>query len=233
MIRSENACYDSTLLAVSLAKVYGTRLHVAHISTAKELELFGEFKNITAEAVIAHLFFTNHYYDSLGALIKCNPSIKSTADRDALRDALSNGKIYTIGTDHAPHRIEEKQGGCCKASSGMPIIQFSLVTMLELVDLGVLTIERLVELMCHHPAMLFEVRKRGFIRQGYKADLTIVRPHAPWKVVPEVIQSKCKWSPMLNHEFKWRVEHTFCNGQHIYNNGAFSQNSLGEEIVFR
>jgi dihydroorotase len=233
LIRSAEACYESTALAVALAKTYGTRLHVAHVSTAQELEFFGEFNNITAEAVIAHLFFTNRDYLTSGSLIKCNPAVKTPADRDELRAALTDGRISAIGTDHAPHQLSEKQGGCCHAASGMPMVQFSLPTMLELVDEGVLSIERMVELMCHNPARLFSVRERGFLRPDYKADITIVRPHTPWTVDEELIQSKCKWSPMTGHTFQWQICHTVCNGHFIYSNGRFDDLSRGEEILFR
>jgi dihydroorotase len=233
LIRSAEACYESTALAVALAKTYGTRLHVAHVSTAQELEFFGEFNNITAEAVIAHLFFTNRDYLTSGSLIKCNPAVKTPADRDELRAALTDGRISAIGTDHAPHQLSEKQGGCCHAASGMPMVQFSLPVMLELVDEGVLSIERMVELMCHNPARLFSVRERGFLRPDYKADITIVRPHTPWTVDEELIQSKCKWSPMTGHTFQWQVCHTVCNGRFIYSNGRFDNLSRGEEILFR
>lgn len=233
LIRSEEACYSSSLLAVSLAKTFGTRLHVAHISTARELELFGEDRNITAEAVIAHLLFSDRDYRRLGALIKCNPSIKTAADREALREALTNGKITTVGTDHAPHLLSEKQGGALKATSGMPMIQFSLVAMLSLVDEGVTTLERLVELMCHNPARLFEVRGRGFLRPGCKADITIVRPNAPWTLTEDLIQSKCGWSPLTGTRFNWRVEQTLCNGIPVYADGHLSEQPAGEEIAFR
>ena len=233
LIRSEEACYASSFLAVQLAKTFGTRLHVAHVSTARELELFGEFSNITAEAVVAHLLFTNRDYQRLGALIKCNPSIKAPADRDALRQALTDGRITTVGTDHAPHLLSDKQGGALKATSGMPMIQFSLVSMLGLVDEGVLTLERLAELMCHNPARLFEVRDRGFLRPGYKADITIVRPNAPWTLTDDLIQSKCHWSPLTGTQFNWRVEHTFCNGLPVYQQGRFNDTVRGEEIAFR
>ena len=233
LLRSEEACYESTSLAVALAKTFGTRLHVAHVSTARELELFGKYRNITAEAVIAHLWFTNRDYDRLGALIKCNPSVKATKDRDALREALLDGRITTVGTDHAPHLLSEKQGGALKAVSGMPMVQFSLVAMLELVNRGILTIERLVELMCHNPATLFEVRRRGFLRTGYWADVTVVRPNSPWTVTKDIVQSRCGWSPMEGEQFRWRVEHTFCNGNHIYDNGKFDAESKGRELVFR
>jgi dihydroorotase len=232
-IRSEEACFRSTQLAVELATRHHSRLHVAHLTTARELELFGKTPLITAEATVSHLFFSDEDYQTLGARIKCNPAVKTSADRAALRKALTDGRITVIGTDHAPHLLCDKQGGASKAASGMPMIQFSLVTMLELVDAGVLTIERLVELMCHHPAQLFEVRKRGFLRKGYQADLVIVKPHMPWTVTEEVIQSKCKWSPMLGHEYQWQVLHTFCNGYHLYNQGQFDEQSRGEEIAFR
>lgn len=236
-IRSEEACYRSTELAVRLARKHGARLHVAHVTTARELSLFEPWTdtmpNITAEAVIAHLFFCDKDYARLGTLIKCNPAVKSEADREALRRALTDGRIAVIGTDHAPHQPADKQGGCAKAASGMPMLQFSLVAMLELVDRGVLTIERVAELMCHRPAQLFDIRQRGFIRKGYKADLAVVRPNAPWTVTEDCIQSKCGWSPMTGHTFNWRVEHTFCNGRHILDNGRFDASCRGEEVLFR
>ena len=231
-IRSEEACWQSTKLAVELASETGARLHVAHLTTERELQLFGNNPRITAEAVIAHLFFCDADYATLGTRIKCNPAIKTKADRDALRQALTNGKITTIGTDHAPHLLSDKQGGCARAASGMPMVQFSLVAMLELVDKGVLSIERLVELMCHNPARLFEVSKRGFLRKGYKADIVLVKDEA-WTVTPECIQSKCGWSPMEGHTFNWQVRTTICNGHIIYNNGVFDSNSHGEELQFR
>ena len=231
-IRSEEACWQSTKLAVELASETGARMHVAHLTTERELQLFGNNPRITAEAVIAHLFFCDADYATLGTRIKCNPAIKTKADRDALRQALTNGKITTIGTDHAPHLLSDKQGGCARAASGMPMVQFSLVAMLELVDKGVLSIERLVELMCHNPARLFEVSKRGFLRKGYKADIVLVRDES-WTVTPECIQSKCGWSPMEGHTFNWQVRTTICNGHIIYNNGAFDCNSRGEELQFR
>ena len=240
-IRSEEACYESSRLAVELAEKYHARLHIAHLTTAKELELLKRVQSaefivhsyVTAEATVSHLYFCDEDYGTLGALIKCNPAIKTKADRDALRQALNDGRIAVIGTDHAPHQLSDKQGGAAKATSGMPMIQFSLVTMLELVDAGVLSVERLVELMCHHPAQLFEVRERGFIRKGYKADIVIVRPNAPWTVTKEIIQSKCQWSPMLGHTYRWQVQHTFCNGHHLYNQGVFDAQYHGEELSFR
>lgn len=236
-IRSEEACYRSTELAVRLARKHNARLHVAHVTTARELSLFEPWTDampsITAEAVIAHLMFCDKDYARLGTLIKCNPAVKSEADREALRRALTDGRIAVVGTDHAPHLPVDKQGGCAKAASGMPMLQFSLVAMLELVDRGVLTVERVAELMCHRPAQLFDVRQRGFIRKGYKADLVVVRPNAPWTVTEDCIQSKCGWSPMTGHTFNWRVEHTFCNGRHILDNGRFDAFCRGEEVLFR
>ncbi len=231
-IRSEEACYRSTSLAVKLAREAGARLHVAHISTARELELFeSDDKQITAEACVGHLLFCDEDYARLGARIKVNPAIKTAADRQALREALNNGKILTIGTDHAPHRLSEKMGGCAKAASGMPIIQFSLVSMLELVDKGVLTLERLVTLMCHNPAELFQIENRGYIREGYKADLVMVRPHVPWTLTPNRIQSKCNWSPLEGHVFHWRVERTFCNGFPIFNRGHVTDEKFRGQAV--
>lgn len=232
-IRSEEACYNSTKLAVDLAKASGARLHVAHLTTARELELFGSDSNITAEATVGHLFFTSDDHQQLGAKIKVNPAIKTASDRDALRQALSNGKIDVVGTDHAPHLLHQKQGGCSKATSGMPMIQFSLVTMLELVDNGVLTIERLAELMCHNPARLFEVRQRGFLRKGYHADMVIVRPNSAWTVTKDSILSKCGWSPMEGHTYNWKVEKTICNGHIVYSNGIVDSNYIGRPVTFR
>ncbi len=238
MIRSEEACLESTRKAVALANKYGTRLHVAHISTAEELELFTACRdsaetNITAEACVGHLFFTQLDHERLGARIKVNPSIKTPVDQFMLREALTDGRISVVATDHAPHLLSQKEGGCAKAASGMPMIQFSLVTMLELVDEGVLTIQRLVELMCHNPARLFGVQQRGFLRPGYRADIAIVRPKTPWTVTSDCILSKCGWSPMEGHQYQWRVERTLCNGQTVYTNGQVSADVLGEAITFR
>jgi dihydroorotase len=230
LIRSEEACLASSRKAAELAKKYGTRLHIAHLSTAEELELVGE--NITAEACIGHLYFTELDYQRLGARIKVNPSIKTPVDQFLLRQALTDGRITVVGTDHAPHLMEQKQGGCVRAASGMPMIQFSLVTMLELVDEKVLSLERMVELMCHNPARLFGVERRGFLRKGYRADMVIVRPRSPWTVTKDVIQSKCGWSPMEGHEYQWRVERTLCNGKTVFADGHVNTDVLGEEITF-
>ena len=240
MIRSEEACLSSTQKAVALAKKYGTRLHVAHISTAEELEMLSPYSTdhdsiatkITAEACVGHLFFTQLDHERLGTRIKVNPSIKTPVDQYMLRQALTDGRIAVIGTDHAPHLLAQKEGGCAKAASGMPMIQFSLVTMLELVDEGVLTIARMVELMCHNPARLFGVEHRGFLRKGCRADIVIVRPKCPWTVTRDNILSKCGWSPMEGHEYQWKVERTLCNGQTVYANGAVDANVIGEAITF-
>lgn len=232
VIRDEEVCSKSSELAVQLARESGAHLHIAHISTAKELALL-DHKNITGEAVIAHLVFSDEDYATKKALVKCNPAVKSKADRDALRHALMDGTIYTIGTDHAPHQLQDKQGGCIKAASGMPMIQFSLVSMLELVDAGILSLEKMVELMAHHPASLFQMKDRGYLRKGYKADITIVKPKCPWTVTKDVIQSKCKWSPLEGKTFNWQVQQTFCNGHLVYNQGKFDADYRAEEIEFR
>lgn len=233
LIRSEEACYASSSRAVRMARTYGTRLHVAHVSTAKELELFGHDGNITAEAVIAHLFFSDEDYARLGTKIKCNPAVKTAYDRSELRKALSSGAISTVGTDHAPHLLKDKEGGCARAASGMPMIQFSLVTMLELVDNGVLDMERLVRLMCHNPADIFEVRGRGYLRKGYKADIVLVGRDRRWTVTGDTVRSKCGWSPMEGHTYDWRVVKTICNGQVVYDDGTFYDNIRGEQVMFR
>lgn len=231
LIRSEEACLVSTQKAVALARKHHTRLHVAHVSTADELELCGS--QPTAEATVGHLFFSSQDYPRLGTRIKVNPAIKSPVDQFMLRQALSDGRITTIATDHAPHLLSQKEGGCARAASGMPMVQFSLVTMLELVDKGVLTIERMVELMAHNPARLFEVRQRGFLRPGYKADIVIVRPKAPWTLTTDLIESKCGWSPMEGHTFNWHVEQTLCNGHTVYANGITDRDYVGQAIEFR
>lgn len=234
LIRSAEACYRSSSLAVALAKKYGTHLHVAHLTTARELELFEPGnRQITAEAVVGHLFFSDQDYARYGSQIKVNPSIKTMEDRNALRAALTDGRIAVIGTDHAPHLLLDKMGGAAKAASGMPSIQFSLLMMLELVDEGVLSIERLVQLMCHHPATLFGVKERGFLRPGFKADMVIVKPDTEWTVLPTCIESKCGWSPLTGHTFRWQVEHTFCNGHVVYSAGWFNNDYHGEEIEFQ
>lgn len=235
MIRSEEACLTSTRKAVELARKFGTRLHVAHVSTAEELELFEPYNSlsrITAEACVGYLLFSQLDHERLGARIKVNPAIKTPVDQFMLRQALTDGRIAVIGTDHAPHLFSQKLGGCAKAVSGMPMIQFSLPAMLQLVDEGVLKIERLVELMCHNPARLFGVLQRGFLRKGYCADIAIVRPKSPWTVTRDLIESKCKWSPLEGHTFHWKVVCTLCNGHMVYADNRVTAERAGEEIRF-
>ena len=235
-IRNEEACYQSSALAVQLAKETGARLHIMHISTAKELELLAnkpiEEKNITAEACVSHLFFCDEDYETFGTRIKCNPAIKSKADRDALRQALTSNLIDVIGTDHAPHLLSEKQGGALKAVSGMPTLQFSLNSVRELVHEGLISMEQLVQKMCHAPATLYQIEKRGFIRPGYKADLTIINPNIEWTVNKECILSKCGWSPMEGQTFHSKVEKTFVNGQMVYNGSHVDTLHRGQELRF-
>lgn len=216
-IRDEEACYQSSALAVKMAQETGARLHIAHITTQKELELIPTTPDarITAEACVAHLLFCEDDYHTLGTRIKCNPSIKSAADREALREALNDGHIRVVGTDHAPHLLSEKEGGCKKAVSGMPMVQFSLPVMLGLADQGFLSLPRVVELMCHQPAELFGIEQRGYLRAGYKADLVLVSPE-DWTVRKEDILSKCGWSPLEGQKLHWKVRQTWCNGQCIY-----------------
>ena len=239
-IRSVEACFESTRLAVELARKHQARLHIAHLTTARELEFLNSIflhsltpQKITAEATASHLYFSDSDYASLGTRIKCNPAIKTERDRAALRQAVEDGRIAVIGTDHAPHLLSQKEGGCARAASGMPMIQFSLVTMLELVDQGVFSLERLVELMCHNPARLFEVRERGFLREGYQADVVVVRPHSPWVCTKDVILSKCGWSPMEGLTFQWQVERTLCNGHTVYDGGVVDTDYIGQPVSFR
>lgn len=232
VIRNEDVCYKSSSTAAKLAAETGARLHIAHISTAKELQLIKPSRpNITAEACVPHLLFCDEDYARLGSRIKCNPAIKSRKDREALRKALTSGKIFTVGTDHAPHLLREKAGGCIKAVSGMPMIQFSLISMLELTEQNILSIEQVVELMCHNPARLFDIENRGFLREGYVADLTLVRPKAYWTLTPNRIESKCDWSPLEGHTFHWQVEKTFCNGFMIYNQGHITNTDFHGQAV--
>lgn len=232
VIRDHEACYKSTEMAVRLAKEEGARLHVAHITTANELDLFSpNDENITAEVCVPHLLFTDKDYEQLGARIKCNPAIKTSADRNALRKALTDGRIRTVSTDHAPHLLKEKEGGCCKALSGMPMVQFSLPVMLSLTEEEVLSVERIVELMCHNPARLYRIKERGFIRKGYCADLTLVRKNS-WTVTPNCIESLCCWSPLEGYKLDWQVEKTWVNGNLVWNGTSFSMPTKGKRVYF-
>ena len=225
---------ECTKVAVEMARRHGTQLHLAHISTREELNLLGpDDKNITTEAVIGHLMFNDGDYPRLGTLIKVNPSIKTADDQAELRKALADGRISVVATDHAPHLPSDKQGGAAKAASGMPSIQYSLLSMLELVDQGVISIGRLVELMCHNPATIFNVSKRGYIRKGYKADLVLVRKVDPWTVTADNVMSKCGWTPFEGHSFSWKVERTFCNGRTVFADGHIVDTNAAEAVRFR
>lgn len=232
-IRDAEACYASTALAVRMARETGARLHVAHITTERELALFSsDNAQITAEACVAHLLFCRKDYARLGTRIKCNPAIKETSDRNALRLALTDGRITTVATDHAPHQLSEKQGGCRRAASGMPMVQFSLPAMMTLADEGILPHQRVVELMCHAPARLFDIEGRGFIREGYQADLTLLR-HTPWEVTSDCIQSLCGWSPMEGQTLAWHVERTWVNGQMVWDGQTVNRDVRGQAVSFR
>jgi dihydroorotase len=221
LVRTAEACYRSSATAVELADRYSARLHVAHLTTARELALFDtkpyRNKRITAEACVPHLWFSEADYPRLANRIKCNPAIKTAADREALREALSTGRLDLVATDHAPHLREEKRHTYWHAPSGIPMIQHSLVAMMQLVSEGVLSIETLVERMCHAPATIFSIADRGFLRPGYHADITIIDPASPWKISAENILSKCGWSPLEGTRFSSRVTHTIINGQVAYN----------------
>lgn len=236
LIRSAEACYVCTERAVELARRYGTRLHVAHISTARELELFWAEplldKRITAEACVHHLWFTDNDYASLGTRIKCNPAIKTTADRNALRDAVNNGAIDLIATDHAPHLLSEKQGGALTAASGSPYVQFSLIMMLELVRQGVFSTVTVVEKMCHAPAMLYNIDRRGILRPGYYADIVLIDTNTRHTVTKEDVLSKCGWSPLEGTMFHSRVFKTFVNGKCIYSDGVVADNLASHPLKF-
>lgn len=237
LIRSAEACYISSSKAVALAKKTGARLHVFHLSTAKEMELFTnaiplEEKKITAEVCVHHLWFTDKDYETKGNLIKWNPAVKTEADRDALWEALLDGRIDVIATDHAPHTLEEKQQPYLKAPSGGPLVQHSVVAMFEKHFQGKISVEKIVEKMAHNPAKLFKIEKRGFIREGYFADLAIVNPSSPWTVNKSNILYKCGWSPFENFSFKSRIMHTFVNGQHVYASGKVKEIQAGQRLLF-
>jgi dihydroorotase len=236
-IRSAEACYLSSSLAVELAKKYNTRLHILHLSTAREMDLFAndiplQDKRITAEACVHHLWFSHEDYAEKGTLIKWNPAVKSANDRDAIMQAVLDDKVDVIATDHAPHTLEEKQNTYFKAPSGGPLVQHSLVAMLELVKQGKISVEKVVEKMCHNPAILFKVKDRGYIREGYYADLVLVDPNSPWMVVKSNILAKCGWSPFEGQEFSASITHTLVNGNMVYENGNIIEGSLGARLLF-
>ncbi len=236
-IRSEEACFISSSYAVELAKKHGTRLHILHMSTAKETGLLEESdsptkKSITAEVCIHHLWFDESDYERLGTRIKWNPSVKTPHDREALRKAVISGKIDIIATDHAPHTEEEKNRKYFESPSGGPLVQHSLVAMLELVKEGVFSAEMVVEKMCHAPALLFNIEKRGFIREGYFADLVIVDPGRSWEVTRENILYRCGWSPFEGKTFSTAVTHTIVNGNLVYVNGETDYKYRGKQLKF-
>lgn len=236
-IRSEEACYDASSRAVAMAKKYGTRLHILHISTAKELELFDnsiplEEKKITAEACIHHMWFTEEDYDTKGNLIKWNPAVKTANDRDNIFQAMLDDRIDVIATDHAPHTLEEKAQSYLKAPSGGPLIQHSLVAMLDFYHQGKISLEKIADKMAHRVATLFRIKDRGFVREGFMADLVLVDLNSPWTVSKENILAKCGWSPFEGHTFQSQVTHTIVSGHLAYNQGKFDESKKGERLTF-
>ena len=236
LIRSAEACYASSSQAVELAQRYNARLHLLHLSTAKELTLLSdgpiEEKRITGEVCVHHLFFDDRDYAEYGNLIKWNPAIKTAADREALMQATVSGRIDVVATDHAPHLLAEKEGSCLEAASGGPLVQHSLQVMLEKSLQGVIPVETVVERMCHAPAKLFGIERRGFIRPGYYADMVLVDLQQPYTVTPENVLTKCCWSPFMNHTFPVTIDTTFVNGIIAYRNGQVEPSCRGKELRF-
>lgn len=237
LIRSEEACYLSSSHAVELAKKYGSRLHIFHLSTAKETALFRndiplKEKKITSEVCIHHLWFDDSQYDSKGSLIKWNPAVKTAADRDGLWEALLDDRIDVVATDHAPHTLEEKDNKYLNAPSGGPLVQHALLAMLDKVKEGKITIERVVEKMAHAPADLFRIENRGYIREGYFADLVVVDPSSSVTVEKDNILYKCKWSPFEGHTFSNTVDKTFVNGNLVFSDGKVIEGSNGSRLLF-
>ncbi len=237
MIRSREACFLSSSFAVKLAREFNTRLHLFHLSTADEMKLLSnnlplDQKKITGEVCVHHLWFDDTFYEELGSKIKWNPAIKTRFDRDSLINGVNNDLIDVIATDHAPHTFEEKSNSYFRAPSGGPLVQHSLVAMLELWHRRIFSLEKIVEKMCHNPAILFNIKERGFIREGYKADLCLVNPDDPWTVSKENILYKCGWSPFEGTTFRSKVVQTFVNGTPIYNKGMFNEDYRGQRLVF-
>lgn len=236
-IRSEEACYKSSSFAVNLAKKYNTRLHILHLSTQKELELFDhktpiERKKITAEVCAHHLWFNFLDYENYGSQIKCNPSIKSPDDQVGLLIGLHGNKIDVIGSDHAPHLMDEKNQKYLQSPSGVPLVQHTLLMMLEMYHMGKISLETIVEKMCHNPARCFQIDRRGYIRQGYAADLVLVDINKQFEVNKNNILYKCNWSPFEGYTFNSKIVSTFVNGQRVYNNGEVDKNVKGERLQF-
>jgi dihydroorotase len=237
IIRSREACFSSSSKAVSLAREFNTRLHLFHLSTADEMKLLSNeqplaAKRITGEVCIHHLWFDDSYYDSLGVRIKWNPAVKTRFDRDALLSAVNSDLIDVVATDHAPHTLEEKNSSYFKSPSGGPLVQHSLPAMLELWHRKIFTLEKIVEKMCHNPAILFNIKERGFIRENYKADICLFNPDDPWKVGKENILYKCGWSPFEGTTFRSKVTTTIVNGIIVYNNGVFDEDYRGQRLLF-
>ena len=237
VIRNDEACYKSSSMAIKLAKKHDTRLHILHISSAKETALFRndiplKEKKITAEACIHHLWFDERSYDEKGTLIKWNPAVKSLKDKEAIWSALLDDRIDIIATDHAPHTLEEKQNTYFKAPSGGPLVQHALVAMLEFYHQGKVSLEWIVTKMCHAPADCFQLKDRGFIREGFFADLVVVDPNKPWKVTKQNILYQCAWSPFEGTVFKSSVSKTFVNGNLVYNQGVFDETTRGMRLEF-
>jgi dihydroorotase len=237
LIRSREACYRSSSQAIRLAREHNTKLHILHLSTADEIKLFSnelplDQKRITGEVCVHHLWFDESAYENLGNLIKWNPAIKTRFDRDALINAVNNNLIDIIATDHSPHTLSEKRNSYFRSPSGGPLIQHSLVAMLELWHNRVFSLEKIVEMMCHNPAILFNIRDRGFIREGYKADLCLVNPSSPWTVSLENILYKCGWSPFEGTTFRSKVVQTIVNGTVVYDNGIIDNNYRGQRLKF-
>lgn len=237
-IRNVDACYKSSFMAINLAKKYNTRLHVFHISTKKELALFDnkqplKNKKITSEVCIHHLYFDDTDYEKKGSLIKWNPAVKTPSDKKALLKALLNDTLDVIASDHAPHTLEEKNNPYCSCPSGGPLVQHSLVAMLEFVHKKKLTLEKLVEKMCHNPSICFSIKNRGFIREGYAADLVLIDLNKPWQIKKDNLLYKCGWSPFEGETFNSQVTHTFVNGHLAYHDGKFDESKKGERLLFK
>jgi len=237
-IRSRDACFKSSSSIIKLAREFNTRLHILHLSTADEVKLFSctepvTEKKITAEACVHHLWFDDEDYERLGNLIKWNPAVKTKFDRKALINGINNNYIDIISTDHAPHALNEKKQPYLKAPSGGPLVQHSLAAVMELYHNKLISLEKIVEKMCHNPALIYKIQKRGFIREGFKADICVVNPDNPWKVEKENLLYKCRWSPFEGILFRSRVEYTIVNGNVVYNKGVINENCRGEKLLFK
>ncbi len=237
LIRNEEACYKAAAKAVDMAGKYNTRLHLLHVSTAKEIQLLEnslplEQKKITSEVCVHHLWFSDNDYKRLGTKIKCNPAIKTGKDRQSLLEALLNDRIDIVSTDHAPHTVQEKHNCYFDAPSGIPLVQHSLVAMLELYHKKIISLEKIVEKMCHAPAICYKVEKKGFIKEGFHADLVIADLNTEWEVNKSNILYKCLWSPFEEDIFHSKVTHTFVNGNLVFENGKFDESVKGRQIIF-